>query len=82
MNGEEWHGSIYTNIGKIESRWKFAVWLRELKLGFCIKLEEWERVGGGSEFQEGGDMGISMVNSCWYMTESNQYYKAIINQLK
>ena len=29
----EWRGSIYTPICKADTLWKFAVWLRELKLG-------------------------------------------------
>ena len=37
---------------------------------------------GGREVQEGGDICIPMANSCWYMAETTQCYKAIIFQLK
>ena len=33
---DEWreeHGSIYITRSKMDNQWKFAVWLRELKLG-------------------------------------------------
>ena len=36
----------YITICKIESQWEFAVWLRKLKQGLCINLEDWE---GGSK---------------------------------
>ena len=29
----------YITICKIDSQWKFAVWLRKLKQGLCINLE-------------------------------------------
>ena len=32
----------YVIIRKIDSLWEFAVWLRELKQGLCINLEEWD----------------------------------------
>ena len=31
----------YITICKIDSQWKFAVWLRKLKQGHCINLEGW-----------------------------------------
>lgn len=31
--------------------------------------EEWERVGGGRESQEGVDICTPMINSCWCITE-------------
>ena len=37
----------YITIYKIDSQWDFALWLRKLKQGFCIKLEGW--VGKGWE---------------------------------
>ena len=39
MYGESNMGIYYT-IYKIDSQWKFAVWLRELKQGLCDNLEE------------------------------------------
>jgi len=56
--------SIYTTICKRHSQWKFAVWLRELKLGLCDNLEGWDGVGGRRAFQEGEDICIPMADSC------------------
>ena len=30
----------YITICKIDSQWEFAIWLRKLKQGLCINLEE------------------------------------------
>ena len=49
---------------KIDSQWELAVWLRKLKLGFCINLEGCDWEGDGKEAQKGGDMGIPMADSC------------------
>ena len=49
---------------KIDSQWKFAVWLRKLKEGLCINLEGWDGEGDGREVQVGGDIGISVSDSC------------------
>ena len=54
----------YITICKIDSQWKFAVWLRKLKPGLCINLEEWDGVGNGREVQKGGDICIPMADSC------------------
>ena len=32
----------YITICKIDSQWEFALWLRKLKQGLCIKLQEWD----------------------------------------
>ena len=37
----------YITICKIDSQWEFAVWLRKLKKGLCINLEEWDGEGDG-----------------------------------
>ena len=47
---------------KIDSQWKFAVWLRELKPGLCDNLKGWDGVGHRSEAQDGGDMCIPMAD--------------------
>ena len=44
----------YITMCKIDSQWKFTVWLRKLKQGLCINLEEWDREGDGRELQKGG----------------------------
>ena len=36
--------------------------LRELEPGLCDNLEGWDRVGGGKEVQEGGDVCIPMAD--------------------
>ena len=35
----EYYANIYSTIRKTDSRWEFAVRLRELKLGLCDNLE-------------------------------------------
>ena len=54
----------YITICKRDSQWKFAVWLRKLKQGLCINLEGWKGEGDGREFQKGGDICITMADSC------------------
>ena len=63
MYGES-NMEIYNIIGKIDHQWEFAVWLRELKQGFCINLEEWDGAGDGRKIQNGGDVCIPMADSC------------------
>ena len=48
----------YITICKIDSKWEFSVWLRELKPGLCDNLDLWNREGGGREAQVGGDTGL------------------------
>ena len=54
----------YITICKIDSQQEFAIWLRKLKQGLCINLEEWDGMGNGREVQKGGDIGIPMADSC------------------
>ena len=51
MSGTNGESSMetYTLTCKIDSQWEFAVWFKELKLGFCDNLEGWDGVGGGRE---------------------------------
>ena len=51
-------------IYKIESQQEFAMWLRKLKQGLCINLEEWNGTGDGREVQKGGGICISVADSC------------------
>ena len=53
MNGES-NTEAYITTCKIDSQREFAVWLRKLKQGFCINLEEWGGEGGGREIQKEG----------------------------
>ena len=48
----------YITICKIDNQWEFAVWLRKLKQGLCIKLEGWVREGDGTKFKKEGDIYI------------------------
>ena len=54
----------YITICKIESQQEFAVWLRKLKQGLSINLEEWVGEGNGREVQKGGDICTPMADSC------------------
>ena len=44
----------YIAICKIDSQREFAVWLRKLKQGFCINLEEWMGRNLGGRFKREG----------------------------
>ena len=54
----------YIIICKIDSKCKFAVWLRKLNKGLCINLEGWDGEGDWREVQKGGDICIPMADSC------------------
>ena len=56
----------YITICKIDSQRKFAGWLRKLKqvLNLSINLEGWDGAGDGKEVQKGGDICISITDSC------------------
>ena len=51
-------------IYKIDSQQEFAVWLRKLKQGLCINLEEWEGNRDEREVQKEEDICIPMADSC------------------
>ena len=53
MNGKS-NMETYITICKIDSQWKFALWLRKLKQGLCINLERWDEEGDGREVQREG----------------------------
>ena len=80
VGGEEGEGEMYGEhnlatykaICKIDSRWEFATWLRELKQGLCDSLEGWDGEGNGREIWEGGDMGIPMADSYWCLIENHK----------
>ena len=63
---------IYNTICKIDSQWKFAVWLREHKQELCDNLEGWGGEGDGREVWEGGDMDVPMTDSYWCVTENQK----------
>ena len=53
-----------------------------LKQGLCGNLEGWDGEGGGREFQEGGDMGVPMDDSCDVWQKMAKFCKGIILKLK
>ena len=54
----------YITMCKIDGQREFAVWLRKLKQGLCLNLEAWDGEEDGREVQKGGDICISMADSC------------------
>ena len=54
----------YITMCKIDDQWEFAVWLRKLKQGLSINLEEWDGEGVGREVQKGVDVCIPVAESC------------------
>ena len=54
----------YITVCKTDSQREFVVWLRKLKQGLCINLEGLDGEGDGREVQKGGDICISMADSC------------------
>ena len=67
----------YITIGKIDSQQDFAVWLRKLKQGLYINLEEWDGAGDGREFQEGGDM----YTYGWFMLRVDRKQQNTVKKL-
>ena len=63
MHGES-NMETYFTIYKIDSQREFAAWLRKLKQRLCINLEGLDGEGDGREVQKGGDICISMADSC------------------
>ena len=53
----------YITTCKIDNQQEFAIWLRKLKQGLCINLEECDGESDGREVQKGGDICIPMVDS-------------------
>ena len=51
----------YITVCKIDSQWE---WLRELKQGLCINLEDCDGEGDGREVQEGGAICKPVADSC------------------
>ena len=60
----------YTTTCKIHSQQEFAVWLRKLKQGLHINLEQWDGKRNGREVQKGEDICIPMSDSC--LRENNK----------
>ena len=58
------NSETYITLCKVDSRWEFAVCLREHKQGLRINLERWDGKGDGREVQEGGDICTPVADSC------------------
>ena len=71
MYGEN-NMETYITMYQIDSQWEFALWLRKLKQGLCINLEEWDGEGDEREGQKGEDMCIPMADSCWGLAENSK----------
>ena len=56
---------------KIDSKWEFSVWHRELNPLLSDKLEECDGMGDGRGVQEGWDICIPVADSCLCMEETN-----------
>ena len=54
----------YITRCEIDSQQEFAVWLKRLKQGLSITLEGWGGEGEGRELQKGGDICITVADSC------------------
>ena len=54
----------YITIYNIDSQREFAVWLRKLNQGLCIKPEGWAGEGDGREVQKGGEICILVADLC------------------
>ena len=79
MYGES-NMETYITIGKIDSQWEFAVWLRELNLGVCNNLEGWDGEEGGRE-REGTWVYLWLICvDVWQ--RPTQYCNEVILQLK
>ena len=53
-----------------------------LKQELCGNLEGWDGEGGGRKFQEGGNMGVPMDDSCDVWQKMAKFCKGIILKLK
>ena len=60
---EEGEGEIY-----VESH--VETYMTMCKIDSQWEFAVWLRIG--KEVQEGGDMGVPMADSCWYLTENNK----------
>ena len=72
----------YITICKIDGQWRFAVGLRELKLGLCDNLEGWDGEGGGRDVQKGAIYVYLWLIHVDVSQKPTEFCKAIILQLK
>ena len=62
----------YTTKCNTDSQQELAVWLRKLTQGLRVNPEGWVGEGDGSKVQKGGDICISVSDSCWGLTENDK----------
>ena len=67
---------FFWNSLAFSSQQEFAVWLRKLKQGLCINLEEWDGEGDGREFQKG-----YMYTYGWFMLRLGRKQRNSVKQL-
>ena len=72
----EQSGNIYITICKIDSKWEFAVWHRELNLVLCDNLEGWDGRWKGSSGGKG-----HMYTYGWFMLMFSRNQHNIVKQL-
>ena len=81
MYGES-NMQTYITICKIDSQWEFAVWFMELKPGHYNNLEGWDGEESWREVQDGGDICIPMVDSCWCLAQINTILSSNYHSIK
>ena len=90
VGGEEGDGEmygdsnmeIYITISKTDSKWEFALWLRELKQGLCINLEVWDGRELGGKFMREGTYVYQWLIHVDVWQKMIQFHKSIIFWLK
>ena len=70
MYGES-NMETYITVCKVDNRWEFAVWLKELKPGLGDNLEGWDGGGGGRDVPVEGNMGRPVADSRWCLVETD-----------
>ena len=70
----------YLTICKIDGQWEFAVWLRELKQGFCINLEGGMGREMGERFKREGIHVYLWLIHVAVSQKTTKFCKAIILQ--
>ena len=78
---EKSNTETYITICKIDSQREFAAWLRKLKQGLCINLEEWDGEGDGRGFKREGIHVYLWLIHAEVRQKTTKFCKAFILQL-
>ena len=70
----------YITICKRDSQLGIWYMAQETQTGALYQPRGWDGEGDGREVQKGGDICIPMADSCWGLTETEKFCKAIILQ--